>query len=306
MDNNYFTIIIPTYNGGGIWKSTVVQLDMFRLNDKITVIDSLSTDDTAVLADQMGFHVHTIQTKDFNHGGTRNFGVQLSQGADIVIFFTQDAILNNQESILNIIKVFDDPNVAVAYGRQLPHLDANPIATHARLFNYKDQSYIAGLNSKRTMGIKTVFNSNSFAAYRVSTFNEIGGFPENTVLSEDMYFAAKAVLSGYKIAYVANAEVRHSHNYSPIEEFKRYFDIGVFHHDESWIRKEFGGAGEEGKKFIISEFRYLLKNAPFWIPRACITNFFKILGYKLGQNYTKLPQKWLPKISMHKRYWLSK
>src|SRR5699024_8480726 len=109
-----------------------------------------------------------------------------------------------------------------------------------------NKSYIADLSKRNTMGLKTVFNSNSFSAYRVSTFMEIGGFPDDTILSEDMYFAARAVLSGYKIAYVAEAEVRHSHNYSSLEEFRRYFDIGVFHCDEPWIRKAFGGAGGEG------------------------------------------------------------
>lgn len=58
-----------------------------------------------------------------------------------------------------------------------------------------------------------------------------------------MYFAAKSVLNGYKVAYIAEAMVRHSHNYSLTEEFKRYFDIGVFHADQQWIRNDFGGAG---------------------------------------------------------------
>ena len=92
------------------------------------------------------------------------------------------------------------------------------------------------------MGLKTVFMSNSFSAYR--------------------FYTAKAILAGYKVAYVSNAIVRHSHNYTAIEEFKRYFDIGVFHCKESWIREKIGGAGGEGKKFIISELIFLLKNAP--------------------------------------------
>lgn len=58
-----------------------------------------------------------------------------------------------------------------------------------------------------------------------------------------MYFAAQAVITGYKVAYVSEARVRHSHNYSVMEEFKRYFDIGVFHCEQPWIRDKFGGAG---------------------------------------------------------------
>lgn len=99
-------------------------------------------------------------------------------------------------------------------------------------------------------GVKTVFMSNSFSAYRIDVLQQLGGFPSDTILCEDMYFTAKAVLAGYKVAYVSEAVVRHSHNYSAVEEFKRYFDIGVFHADEPWIREKFGGAGGEGKNLF--------------------------------------------------------
>ena len=119
-----------------------------------------------------------------------------------------------------------------------------------------------------------------------------------------MYFTAQAVLSGYKVAYVADAVVRHSHNYSPLEEFKRYFDIGVFHTDEPWIKEHFGGASGEGKKFILSELRYLLENGIHYIPIAFINNFMKIVGYKLGQKYKKIPISLVKYCSMHKRFWI--
>lgn len=302
MNDMKVRIVIPTYNGGDIWKSAAKEISKVATdNENVLVIDSSSKDITINVAKEYGFDINVIPSAEFNHGGTRNKGVQDSS-ADIVIFFTQDAIPEDG-CVQKILEVFSDPKIACAYGRQLPHLDANPLAIHARNFNYKPQSYVGDINSKETLGIKTVFMSNSFSAYRVSVFNELGGFPENTILCEDMYLAAKAVLANYKVAYVAEAAVRHSHNYSAVEEFKRYFDIGVFHYDESWIRKSFGGAGGEGKNFILSELKYLLKHAPFWIPVACVNNFSKIVGYKLGQNYTKLSPKWRRKLSMHKRYW---
>ncbi|HCC6275953.1 TPA: rhamnosyltransferase, partial [Klebsiella pneumoniae] len=147
------------------------------------------------------------------------------------------------------------------------------------------------------------FTSNSFAAYRISTFIELEGFPDSTILSEDMFFAAKSIMTGYSVAYVSDAIVRHSHNYSTLEEFKRYFDIGVFQTDEPWIKQNFGGAGGEGKKFLVSEIRYLLKNNPIYIPVSAIHNFAKILGYKLGQNYKKIPISVIKNFSMHRRFW---
>lgn len=299
-----YYIAVPTYNGGKIWKEVITSIKRYApQNLYVLVIDSNSKDDTAANALAAGFDVDTINGADFNHGGTRNIAVEKAQHEhDIIIFMTQDAI-PQQDFIINIIDAFKDEKVACAYGRQLPHVDANPLASHARYYNYPTKDYVCGYEDIPEMGIKTVFMSNSFSAYRISAFKKLGGFPSNTILCEDMYFTAKAVKAGFKVAYTANAVVRHSHNYTPMEEFKRYFDIGVFHADEPWIRKEFGGAGGEGKRFILSELKYLLKSAPLWIPLALINNFMKILGYKIGQNYKKLPLSIVKKLSMHKRYW---
>ncbi|WP_025119499.1 MULTISPECIES: glycosyltransferase family 2 protein [unclassified Serratia (in: enterobacteria)] len=304
-----FKVVIPTYNGGDIWKQGALALysvlkEMEISSCNVIVIDSSSTDDTVRIARNYGFYVHSISSNDFNHGGTRNLAFDLiDKKDDIIIFLTQDSVVQNKSSIIKLLSSFDDELVACAYGRQLPHNDANPISRHARLFNYKEKCYVSSLASISEMGMKAAFMSNSFSAYRVATFSRIGRFPENTILSEDMYFAANAILSNYKVAYISTACVKHSHNYSFYEEFKRYFDIGVFHSDAPWIRNKFGGAGGEGKKFIFSEFNYLVLNSARNIPRAMINNFFKLLGYKLGQNYRFLPKSIILRFSMHKGFW---
>ncbi|NIF23038.1 glycosyltransferase family 2 protein [Candidatus Pantoea multigeneris] len=299
----YF-LTIPTYNGGDVWKQAVERISSNLPADfSVLVVDSGSKDDTVKWAEEAGFAVKHISSREFNHGGTRNLAASLApEDCEVVVFLTQDALLE-PGSLERIVACFADAKIACAYGRQLPHLDANPIASHARAFNYRQQSRTYSLEDIPTAGLKTVFSSNSFAAYRLSVFRELGGFPSDTILSEDMFFVAKAVMSGYKLAYVADSQVRHSHNYSCMEEFKRYFDIGVFHGKESWIREKFGGAGGEGKNFIFSEINYLVKNGVLYLPSAFLHNFFKILGYKLGQNYRALPANVTKSLSMHKRYW---
>lgn len=298
-------ISIPTFNGGGLWQQASLQIKKNIDPDiLVQVIDSGSKDNTVKYARDAGFSVYEIESSKFNHGGTRNLSVKMHESKfDLVVFLTQDAI--PEPGFLNeIVKVFEDPLIACAFGRQLPHVDASPLAKHARLFNYSNASYIATLDDVERMGLKTVFTSNSFSAYRVKRFLELGGFPEHTILSEDMYFASMAIKNGNKIAYVADAKVKHSHNYNFIDEFKRYFDIGVFHASNPWIREEFGGAGGEGARFILSEFRYLLKNSIFSIPEAMLNNASKIIGYKLGQKYRKIPMSINKKLSMHNRYWV--
>jgi len=300
---NYF-IAVPVYNGGDIWQRCVENILKYSPEGtKVQVIDSSSSDNSAEIAQLAGFNVVKITSKEFNHGGTRNKAVTMqSDSDDIVVFLTQDAIPQSG-FIDNILSVFNDPEVACAYGRQLPHDNANPIAKHARLFNYPENSHVYSKSDIPNKGLKVAFMSNSFSAYRISVYKELGGFPIKTILCEDMFYTAKAVLAGYKVTYVAEAKVKHSHNYTPQEEFKRYFDIGVFHTDEKWIRENFGGAGGEGKKFLLSEINFLINNGITYLPLAIANNFMKIIGYKLGQYYKKLPLSVVKKMSMHRRYW---
>ncbi|QXF36027.1 rhamnosyltransferase [Photorhabdus luminescens] len=299
-----YGIIVPTYNAGVDWKHWLSITTKINNKKNIVVIDSSSSDSTVDTALQYGVKTISIPKSEFNHGGTRNNALKALSDIDVVVFLTQDAQLATEDEITKLLKCFIDKEVAAVYGRQIPHANANPLAKHARLFNYSDKSYIRSKTDIRKFGIKSAFMSNSFAAYRTSVFHELGGFPEHTILAEDMFLTAKMILSGYKVVYCSEAVVYHSHNYSPWEEFRRYFDIGVFHTCQSWIQQEFGDASDEGIKFVKSELNYLLKNAPLWIPRALLTTALKLIGYKLGKNYRRIPKSWCQRFSMYKSYWI--
>jgi len=84
-------------------------------------------------------------------------------------------------------------------------------------------------NEKTIENIIKVFDDKKIGAdYRKSTLEEIGWFKNNLILGEDTYAETKLLVAGYKLAYIAKAKVYHFHNYTIWEEFKRYFDIGVF------------------------------------------------------------------------------
>lgn len=299
-------IFIPTKNGGAVWRESISSIkSQVEKVTEVVVVDSSSSDDTALIAKENNCHLVNISPTEFGHGKTRNLAVEYVDDVDIIIFLTQDAILQTPYALKNIIDFFKkDELIAAVCGRQIPHDDASPLAIHARCFNYPDESSVKSLKDVKCFGIKTVFMSNSFAAYRTKIFKELGGFPKNVILAEDMYLSAKFILAGYKVGYCAEAIVKHSHNYTPLQEFQRYFDIGVFHASEPWIREEFGGAGGEGMRFIRSELAFLWKTAPLLIPRALITSACKLFGYKLGQKYRKLPWSWCRNFSMYKSYWL--
>jgi rhamnosyltransferase len=88
-----------------------------------------------------------------------------------------------------------------------------------------------------------------------------------------------------------------------VQEFRRYFDTGVFHARSPWLLQEFGSANGEGLRFVRSELAYLSKHALHLIPSAIVRTLAKWLGYKLGRLEALLPLKIKRICSMHKGYW---
>lgn len=256
--------------------------------DRKLIIDSDSTDDTLEFAQMYGWEVMKINRKDFNHGTTRQKGIEYFCDIDIVIFITQDVIFVDSCGIRHLAEVFQNKQIGAAYGRQIPHMGASAIASQARLFNYPNKSKVKSYQDKQIFGIKTAFMSDSFAAYRVKSVKEIGGFP-SVIVSEDMYVAARLLKKDYKIAYVAEAKVYHSHDYTIAQELKRYFDVGVFQSRERWIGEEFGKAEGEGIRLVIHQMKYLWEYNALMIPKAFILNVVKLIGYKLGYYEKYLP-----------------
>jgi len=298
-----FGLMVPTLNAGSEWFDWLDAFDAQTVKpDRLLVIDSKSIDNTAVLAKDRGFEVVVIERSEFDHGGTRQYGVDFLQDMDVCVFMTQDAILSNIDSFKKILEPFHDNRVAAVCGRQLPRKFATPIEAHARLYNYPAKSFSRSINDLGAFGLKTAFISNSFAAYRVSTLNEVGGFPKHAIFGEDMYVATKMLKAGYKIAYAAEACVYHSHDYTFWQEMKRYFDMGVFHADEPWIRQELGGAEGEGVKFVVSELKYVSKHEFWRVPEVLLRTLLRYTGFRLGLLEKKLPF-WLKrKLAMNKRY----
>lgn len=297
-------IVIPTLNAGKKWPECLAAIASQTLPlARRLVIDSSSTDDTPALAVAAGFEVKRIRRAEFNHGGTRQGAVELLGDCEIVVFLTQDAILAAPDALERLVACFDDPSVAVVYGRQLPHLDAGAMETHARLFNYGDVTVRKDLAAVEQLRAKVFFCSNSFSAYRRSTLLELGGFRRDLILGEDAEFAARAVLAGYANVYCASAMVYHSHDYNVAEVFWRYFDTGVFHARNIWMREKFGSHGGEGLRFVKSELHYLAQHRPLQIPRALCHTLAKYLGYRLGRQERVIPKSLKRFMSMTPGYW---
>jgi rhamnosyltransferase len=247
--------------------------------------------------------VHHLSAKEFDHGRTRAKAVQYSK-ADIFVCMTQDAVPCDKQLIQRLSDaVMSNDGVAVAYARQLPLEDCREIEKYSRSFNYPDSSRIKSKEDVKELGIKTFFCSNVCAAYNREIYEELGGFVKKTIFNEDMIFAGHAVNAGYRIAYEADAQVYHSHNYTCMQQFRRNFDLGVSQTQHPEVFKSVSSEGE-GVKLVKKTAAYLSeRKKKRLIPYLVVSSGFKYIGYQLGKRYESLPESMILWCSSNKGYW---
>ncbi len=254
-----------------------------------------------------GLEVYHVTKEEFDHGRTRNFGAGLSD-ADVMIFMTDDAVPANKYLVEYLVKALlkkgpEGENIAMAYARQLPDRECQMIERYTRSFNYPERSQVKTAKDLPGMGIKAYFASNVCCAYRKDIFEQQGGFITRTIFNEDMIYAAGVIGAGYGIAYVAQAEVIHSHNLTLRQQFRRNFDLAVSQADHPEIFDGLPAEGE-GIRLVASTARWLIRQKKPWlVPWLVVVSGGKYLGYRLGRNYRLLPGWMVRRCSTNLSYW---
>ena len=300
------SIIIPTLNAEKYIDNLLLKINKQTVQpDEIIIIDSESNDNTIKICEKNPkVKIIKIKRNDFDHGGTRDLAFRKSKG-DIVLFITQDAEPADEYYIEKLTEPFKDKNVAMSTGRQIARKDANNIERLTREFNYPSTNYVRTKDDISTLGIKTFFVSDVCSAYRRKDYVDIGGFKNPIIISEDMIIAADFIYADKKIAYVADAKVIHSHNYTLKQQFVRNFDTGVVMkmYKDKFINVS---AQSEGIKMVKTVLKELLrKRKIFQAIYYCIECGAKLLGNKLGDNYEKLNKGIILKCTMSKNFWLN-
>jgi rhamnosyltransferase len=285
-------LCIPTLNPANWIDPMITALKAQRHTlDRVVVIDSSSEDGAVSRFKEVEAEIVTIPRHQFDHGGTRNLGARLLE-TDIVVFLTQDAIPANDEAIGNLVAaVWANPRRAVAFGRQLPAKRAGPLASAHRAFNYGPDPFERTSADISRLGVRAAFNSNSFAAYRSEALHSVGGFPNRVVGSEDRWIAARFLQAGWAVAYAPEAAVVHSHDYTYRQDFRRYFDIGVFHSTEAWFDEVLGPPQDEGIRLVRAQLRTLRAAGARWSGATVVTHAAASwLGFQVGRRHARLPR----------------
>ncbi len=301
------SVIIPTWNGEQWLEQLLAMLERQTIVPlEILVVDSGSSDATCAIARHHNVRLVTIAQQDFDHGGTRTMAARLAVG-EILIYMTQDAVPASRDALELLIEPFSqNEHIAATYGRQLANSDATLFSKHLRLFNYPEAPEVRCWADRAVFGFKTIFISNSFAAYRRDLLAAHGYFAGKLLFGEDTLTVAKLLENGYCVAYVSKACVYHSHNYSIWQDFKRYFDVGAFHSHQAVQLEKFGGPGGAGRKYVCSELSMLAAEKKYLLlPESVLRNGCKFIAYTLGKHYTKIPRCWAERLSMNRNWWSS-
>ena len=248
---------------------------------------------------------HSLKREDYDHGGTRNRGIAYSD-ADYVLLMTQDAVPADDRLTEKLLESFREEDVASAYACQLPKADCRPIEAFTRQFNYPAESFTKSAEDLPRLGIKTYFCSNAAAMYDRRVLQELGGFTAHTIFNEDMIYACAVINHGYRIAYVADAQVYHSHNYSGREQLQRNFDLAVSQADHPEVFAELSSE-KEGASLVKKTVKHLFSTGKwYYVPYLVYQSGMKYIGYFLGKRYRKLPRCCVRRLSMNKGYWEEK
>lgn len=171
-----------------------------------------------------------ISPKEFQHGRTRNKGVELSRG-EFVAFITQDAMPYDSNWLYNLVSVLEkDDEIAIAFGRHYPYPDASPfvkrdITNHFN--NLLKQPAILDRNTKIELynvrddiWLQTLyFYSDNNSCLKKKYWKKIP--MRNVEYGEDQLLAKDMIDAGYKKAYVHQSCVYHSHNFNEHDTFER-------------------------------------------------------------------------------------
>ncbi len=225
------SLVIPTYNAGPEFPE-ILRLMMEQEIEgslEVVIVDSGSTDGTVEFLETQPVQLIRIPNSEFNHGLTRNRGVQATTG-EIVILATQDARPNDDQWMRRLVDCYQDPEVVGAYSRQIPRPDANPFIRdrlehwvasqlEPRVQSIESREEFEALPPLEKLGRVAFDNVSSSVRRRVALDNPF----RRKQFAEDLDWGYRILLSGYKIVFEPRSTVVHSHDNSIWYEFKRIY-----------------------------------------------------------------------------------
>lgn len=275
-------IICPLYKGEkyieNLHKSLLKQKDVDLKN--IRYIVTKSNDNTTKILKSINAMFREIEPKDFSHSLTREEELRRSD-ADIVVFITQDVIIKSDLWLYNLVKPIIDGECDASYSRQIAK--DNGIEKYTRELNYPKESKVITKKDVEKLGIKAFFSSDASSAIRRDVFLKLNGYDNKKIpTSEDMYITYKLIMNGYKVKYCADSVIYHSHDYGVKENYKKYYDIGMFFKQNSYLNQY--NVNKSGGNMAIYVLKRALQEKNIKVLMKFLPNMAsRFIGMKMGK-----------------------
>lgn len=206
------SIVIRAYNEAqhlgrlleGIKQQTVKDVD-------VILVDSGSTDSTVAIAESYGAQIVRIPSAEFTFGRSLNYGIKAAK-RELVIIASAHVYPVYPDWLETLLSPFQDEQVALSYGKQRGPEFAK--FSEQQIFH---QWYPGISNLKQ----ETAFCNNANAAIRKNLWKE-NQYDETLTGLEDLAWAKWARDQGHVISYVAEAEIIHVHDETPLGVYNRY------------------------------------------------------------------------------------
>lgn len=238
MSEPLVSVVLLTRNGGSGLRDLVAAIARQHTDFayELVAVDSGSADGTAEWLEQSPAmaRVLRIPSAQFNHGTTRNLGIEQSRGA-FVVLIVQDAIPTSDDWLARLVAPLRrDPRVAGTFCRQRPRADARAITARylegwagaspePRRVAFDDADALQALDPGAQLQACTF--DNVCSCLRRSAWQQLPF--RATVIAEDLEWAQRALQAGHSLEYVAGAAVVHSHDRSAGYELARTY---LLHH----------------------------------------------------------------------------
>ncbi|MCU0666197.1 MAG: glycosyltransferase [Candidatus Omnitrophica bacterium] len=220
MKEKLISIVIPSFNSFKTLKQSIkacLSQDYPSEAIEIIVVDDGSTDKTGEFLDKTG--IKYIYQDNAGPAAARNTGWKSAKGE--IVFFTDSDCLPSLAWVKNLVKYYEDAQVACAGGS---YDIANPQNLLASLIHEE----IMLRHAKMPLRVKAL-GSYNFSARKI-ILEETGGFNQQYPMAsgEDNDLSYKIIKKGYALIFDKNVKVCHYHPENPIKYLRTQFWHGFW------------------------------------------------------------------------------
>jgi GT2 family glycosyltransferase len=285
---------------------------------EVIAIDSESSDDTVNVLKKWGCTVLGIESRSFNHGLTRQLGVDHS-GGEIAVFLNSTAVPADTQWLRNLIQpLLSDRSgrLAGVCSRVLPHPDADylarrdglrdPSASPDRVVReITDWDVYRSLSSHE---LRLFINFHTVStAIRRSVLDEIPLRGVRTI-GEDIQWSREALEAGYRLQHEPASVVYHHHRFSVGDLLRLNVDDGLANKEivdrvlpEHEILPMIEAMAFDDWLYLRNECALSGSDLEHWQLIAVMRRAAQAVGQWLGTNANRIPPEVVPFFSRIER-----